>query len=135
MRTAKKVILIGAALLSAPVLADETEVHWTNTVRLSTLYQLNKVPPLADEYGCSAGLNCGYGGEFTQGRADFLSDLSIARGGFDLHASLEARKDAAEPASSYIKPFEAYVHGTADLLGRPLTFSIGRQSEIWGESL
>ncbi len=135
MKAAMRMVLIGTALLSVPAFADETEVHWTNIVRLSTLYQFNKVPPLAEEYGCSAGLNCGYGAAFTQGRADFLSDLSVARGGFDLHASLEARKDAVEPAASYIKPFEAYLHGTADLLGRPLTFSIGRQSVIWGESL
>ncbi len=113
---------------------DETEVRWTNTVRLSTLYQFNKVPPLAED-DCSAGLNCGYGANFTQGRADWLSELDLSRTDYGLHASLEARKDKVEPASSYIQPFEAYLHGTADALGRPLTAAIGRQSVIWGESL
>lgn len=135
MTAAKRVILLGTVLLGAPALADETELRWTNSVRLSSLYQINKVPPLAEEYGCSAGLNCGYGAGFTQGRADLLSDLTVAHGDFDLHASLEARKDAVEPASSYVKPFEAYLHGTAELFGRPLTVSVGRQSVIWGESL
>ncbi|HMA48516.1 MAG TPA: DUF1302 family protein [Magnetospirillaceae bacterium] len=130
--TARLMILLGAALL--PGLACADDLRWTNTVRLSTLYQFNKVPPLAED-DCSSGLNCGYGADFTQGRADWLSELDWSRTDYGLHASLEARKDAVEPASSFINPFEAYLHGTFDLLGRPLTAAIGRQSVIWGESL
>jgi len=130
--TAKTLILLGAGLL--PALARADDVRWTNTVRLSTLYQVNKVSPLADDY-CSAGLNCGYGADFTQGRADWLSELDWSRADYGLRASVEARKDAVEPASSYIDLSEAYVHGTFELFGRPLTAAVGRQSVIWGESL
>jgi hypothetical protein len=134
--TARLIILLGAALLPALSWGDSgaDDLRWTNTVRLSTLYQFNKVPPLAED-NCSAGLNCGYGADFTQGRADFLSELDWSRTDYGLHASVEARKDAVEPASSFIDVSEAYLHGTFDLLGRPLTAAIGRQSMIWGESL
>ncbi|GEM_PF-5703366 len=125
-------ILLGTALL--PVLVKADDLRWTNTVRLSTSYQFNWVPPLADD-NCSGGLNCGYGADFTQGRADFLSELDWSRNDYGLRASLEARKDAVEPASSFIDLSEAYVHGTFDLFGKPLTAAIGRQSVIWGESL
>jgi len=133
---ARLAILLGAALLPALASADsETDdLRWTNTVRLSTLYQFNKVPPLAEDE-CSAGLNCGYGGDFTQGRLDWLSEVDWARTDYGVHASLEARKDIVEPASSFIDASEAYVHGTFELFGRPLTASVGRQSVIWGESL
>src|SRR5579863_66339 len=49
--TAKTLILLGTALLpvSAPLLARADDLRWTNTVRLSTLYQFNKVPPLAED--------------------------------------------------------------------------------------
>src|SRR5579859_7794173 len=129
---AKTLILLGTALL--PVLVKADDLRWTNTVRLSTSYQINWVPPLADD-NCSGGLNCGYGADFTQGRADFLSELDWSRNDYGLRASLEARKDAVEPASSFIDLSEAYVHGTFDLFGKPLTAAIGRQSVIWGESL
>lgn len=125
-------ILLGAALL--PVLVRADDLRWTNTVRLSTLYQFNKVPPLAED-DCPAGLNCGYGADFAQGRADWLSELDWSRADYGLRASLEARKDAVEPASSFIDLSEAYVHGTFDLFGKPLTAAVGRQSVIWGESL
>jgi hypothetical protein len=131
--TARLMILLGAALL--PVQAWADDLRWTNTVRLSTLYQFNKIPPLAEDDICPAGLNCGYGGDFTQGRLDFLSELDWSRTDYGLHASIEARKDAVEPASSFVEPSEAYLHGTYLLLGRPLTAAIGRQSVIWGESL
>ncbi len=129
-------ILFGAALLPGLSRGDSgaDDLRWTNTVRLSTLYQVNKVSPLAED-NCSAGLNCGYGADFTQGRADFLSELDWSRTDYGLHASLEARKDRVEPASSFIDLSEAYLHGTVDLFGRPLTAAIGRQSVIWGESL
>jgi hypothetical protein len=130
--TAKTLILLGAALMTGRAAADD--LRWTNTVRLSTLYQFDKVPPLAED-DCSAGLNCGYGRDFTQGRADWLSELEWSRTDYGLHAGLEARKDRVEPAASFIDPYEIYLHGTADLAGRPLTASIGRQSVIWGESL
>jgi len=127
-------ILLGTALLPVLARADDSDLRWTNTVRLSTLYQVNWVPPLADDM-CSAGLNCGYGADFTQGRADFLSELDWSRGNYGLRASLEARKDAVETASSFIDLSEAYVHDTFALFGKPLTAAVGRQSVIWGESL
>ena len=134
--TARLMILLGAALLPGLSWGDSgaDDLRWTNTVRLSTLYQFTKIPPLAED-DCSAGLNCGYGADFTQGRADWLSELDWSRTDYGLHASLEARKDMVEPASSFIDVSEAYLHGTFDLFGRPLTAAIGRQSVIWGESL
>ena len=118
--------------MAARVAADD--LRWTNTVRLSTLYQFDKIPPLAED-DCSVGLNCGYGRDFAQGRADWLSELDWSRTDYGLHAGLEARKDMVEPAASFIDPYEIYLHGTAEIGGRPLTASIGRQSVIWGESL
>jgi len=121
-------------MLPALSRAEEAELRWTNTVRLSTSYQFNEVPPLADNR-CWSGINCGYGSDFTQGRADWLSELDIERGGWALKASLEARKDRVEPDSSYFQLHEANLHGAIDLAGRPLSLSLGRQSVIWGESL
>lgn len=114
--------------------AEEAELRWTNTVRLSTSYQINEVPPLA-ETNCRSGPNCGYGSDFTQGRADWLSELSVEKSGWGVQASLEARKDAVESDSSYFQLYEANIHGSLTLAGRPLTLSIGRQSVIWGESV
>jgi len=128
-------MLLGAASLPHLALADDdADVRWTNTVRLGTQYQFNKVPPLA-ENKCWSGINCGYGSDFTQGRADWLSELEVGKGDIGLKASLEARKDMVERDSSYIQLFEANLHGAGELAGRPVTFSIGRQSVIWGESL
>ena len=127
-------MLLGAVSLSGLARADDTELRWTNSVRLSTSYQFNEVPPLA-ENKCWSGINCGYGSEFTQGRADWLSELDVTKGGWGLQVSLEARKDIAEPDSSYFQLYEANLHGSVMLAGRPLTLSFGRQSVIWGESL
>ena len=129
--------MLGVALLPALATADAgtDDLRWTNMVRLSTLYQFNKVPPLTEDDTCPAGLNCGYGDGFTQGRLDWLSEVDWSRTDYGLHASLEARKDAVEPASSFVDVSEAYLHGTAEVAGRPLTAAIGRQSVIWGESL
>lgn len=127
-------MLLGAAAVPGLACAQDAEVRWTNTVRLSTSYQFNEVPPLA-ENKCWSGVNCGYGSDFTQGRADWLSELDVEKGGWGLQASLEARKDTVEPDSSYFQLFDANIHGTTSLAGRPLTLSFGRQSVIWGESL
>jgi len=119
--------------MPAFALADDIELRWTNNVRLSTLYQFNQVPPLGADL-CRYGSNCGYGAGFTQGRADWISELDADRGDFGLLASLEARKDVVEPRSSYFHLYEAKLHGMVELAGKPLTFAIGRQSVIWGES-
>lgn len=127
-------MLLGALTLPGLATAQDAEVRWTNTVRLSTLYQFNDVPPLAKDK-CWSGINCGYGTDFTQGRADWLSELDIEKGGWGLQASLEARKDVVERDSSYFQLYEANLHHTFALDGQPLTLSVGRQSVIWGESL
>ncbi len=121
------------ALLPVLAHADDALLQWTNTVRLSTLYQFNQIPLLGAE-PCRYTANCGYGGGITQGRSDWLSQLDLDRDGVGLKASLEARKDAVEPASSYFELSEANLHGTFALAGRPLTLTLGRQSVIWGES-
>lgn len=109
-------------------------MRWTNTVRLGTSYQFNEVPPLGGNE-CRSGLNCGYGAGFTQGRADWLSELDIEKDGWGVQAGIEARKDMVERHSSYFQLSEASLHHTIALDGRPLTLSVGRQSVIWGESL
>lgn len=117
-------------------LGGDIAAGWTNSVRLSSLYQFKTLPPTAAYY-CSQSqpANCGYDAGFSQGRVDWQSELSLTHAADALHVSLDARKDAVEAKASYFELFEAYGQTGGTLLGRPLTLLVGRHSVIWGESL
>jgi hypothetical protein len=129
--------LLAAAAHAEPLdLGDGIEARWTNSVRLSSLYQIDTLPPAMAGY-CppSQPVNCGYEQGFSQGRVDWQSELGLARGDEAIHVSLDARKEVVERDASYLELFEAYAQTGATLFGRPLTVSLGRQNVIWGESL
>jgi len=122
----------GAATLDS---GPDFESSWTNTIRSSTSYQVNEVPPLAAGF-CGLAPNCGFGDGFTQGRVDWLSELDLQGRDSGLHASLEARRDVVEPNQGYFDLFEAYGHATVPIGGdQPLSLFLGRHTVIWGESL
>jgi hypothetical protein len=128
-------LLIGQAGAATLDSGPDFEASWTNSIRTSTSYQVNEVPPLAAG-SCGLAPNCGFGDGFTQGRVDFLSELELQGRDSGLHASLEARRDVVEPNEGYFDLFEAYGHVTVPIGGdRPLSVFLGRHTVIWGESL
>ena len=136
---------------------SDLEVSWNNTIRLSTTYQLGKTTlgysgycPVAAPEGPGephAHQGCGYDSGFLSGRVDWTSELDLEYRGYGLLVSSTAWYDDANRSSGYdrsdsselggrdIELFDAFLHGeTAIDNDQTLSFRVGRQDLIWGES-
>jgi hypothetical protein len=160
--------LLSACCLAAPAAwagpFDDLQVHWDNTLTVSTEYALHNALPSAASY-CALPAHrslandmdgaCVYGTGFHTARVDLLSQVDLDAGNYGVHASAAGWYDgldndengSSQPGSFHtaevsdqgghqLELFEAFLHGTVDL-GRdqPLSFRIGRHSLAWGESL
>jgi hypothetical protein len=134
----------------------DLSVSWNNTIRLSATYQFNRTslgysgycpsreagtPDEPSEDGCA--LQSG----FMSGRGDWISELDLDYHGYGLLVSSAAWYDAVNRKGAYDAPdasehggedielFDAFAHGeTAIGTDQTLSFRVGRQDLIWGES-
>jgi Protein of unknown function (DUF1302) len=135
----------------------DLDVNWNNTIRLSAAYQFGKTTLGYSGY-CPVAAHqvpnepheheeCGYDTGFLSGRVDWTSELDLEYRGYGLLVSSAAWYDEANRSGGYdhsdsselggrdIELFDAFVHGaTAIDSDQTLSFRIGRQDLIWGES-
>lgn len=136
----------------------DLEISWNNTIRLSSTYQFGKTSlgysgycpshaPAGSDDGLGPRAECGFEAGFMTGRGDWISELDMEYHGFGLLVSSAAWYDAVDRKQSYDEPdpselggrdielFDAFVHGETALGNdQTLSFRVGRQDLIWGES-
>ena len=149
----------------AGVLLDngDTILRWDNTVGYQTTFRVDARNPvlLRDINADDADRNFAPG--MVSNRFDLLSQLDLSRGGFGFDASASAwydfayhrRNDNNSPATfnPYSVPHNefpsgvralqgawaeldnAFLFGSADVAGLPVSFRVGRYTLLWGESL
>lgn len=115
----------------------DLDIHWDNTVKLSTIYQPGRASYNVAGY-CAAVASasarssdrsgCAYGANFISGRLDWLSELDIDYRDFGIHASAAAWYDAVndnrgvETGSAIYNPYSGsyteVAEDTSELGGR-----------------
>jgi hypothetical protein len=149
----------GAALYSD----GEIEFRWDNTLRYSTAIRLDKADPvlLADRNADDGDRSFKPG--IVSNRFDLFSQLDISKGdfGFDASAALwydtvyHQKNDNDSPGTfnpisvphdefthavrdlhgQKAELVNAFLYGSTDVAGMPLSFRVGRHTLLWGESL
>jgi hypothetical protein len=142
---------------------DDVELRWDNTVTYSTAFRLMTPNPslLADPNADDGDRTFRPG--IISNRFDLLSQIDFSKAWFGFEASAAAWYDTVynqkndnnspttfNPISVAHNQFthavrtlhgadaelvNAFVYGNAELAGMPLSFRIGRQTLLWGESL
>lgn len=165
LRVAAALALASPAPLAAAELYDSggVELRWDNTVRLSTALRLeSRDDRLISDINTDDG-DRNFRPGFVSTRLDVLSEFDLSDGDFGLRLSGEGwydpvylqRNDNDSPAT--FNPIsvahdrftravrdqngegawlsDAFIHGSFDVDGMPLSFRLGRHTLLWGESL
>jgi hypothetical protein len=139
------------------------EIRWDNTLRYSAAVRLSgRDPALVSDPNADDGERNFQPG-IVSNRLDIVSQLDLSDGRFGIHASAagwydtvyHARNDNDSPGTfnpdsvphdrftrdvrslhgSDIELLDAFVHGGFDIGENALSFRLGRQTTLWGESL
>ena len=158
-------ILLGASQVRAAELyaADGIDLRWDNTLRYSEAFRVSprSTSLISNPNADDGDRNFAQG--LISNRLDLMSEFDLSEGNFGIHASAAAwydtvyhtRTDNDSPASynvlsvpntafapavrnlsgQYIDPEDAFVYGNFTVEGTPISFRVGRQTLLWGESL
>jgi hypothetical protein len=153
----------GSACADEIYQSDGLDIRWDNTLRYTAAFRLEPYSdalvanPNADDGDRD------FAPGLVSDRFDLLSELDIADGDYGLHASGDAWYDTVyhqrdannspytfNPVSVPYNAFtravqtldgkdaellDAFFYGSFDADGMPITFRVGRQTQLWGESL